>query len=191
MANLYDIISGPIFKIKMALLSFLFQLLPGCIGLKSVLKDAVKLFCVKFASQESLNGATKVVISNEVFLTTLKIAQSSGVASVSFPFLLVALCNVSLDISSDNIKIALGIFGVVTSVKLKPIGLWQYAMVHFKNTSSATVVLTHWSVLVRKDMLEFSLLLTKMMLFFQEISLKLSWLIFSLAVVTSRILAIN
>ncbi|KAG9299684.1 hypothetical protein G9A89_006400 [Geosiphon pyriformis] len=70
------------FKIKMALLSFLFQLLSGCIWFKSVSQDVVKLFCMKFTSQESLIGATKVAIGGEVFLTTLKIAQSSGVASL-------------------------------------------------------------------------------------------------------------
>ncbi|KAG9297575.1 hypothetical protein G9A89_007650 [Geosiphon pyriformis] len=145
----------------MALLSFLFQLLSGCIGLKSVARDAVKLFCVEFASQESLTGAIKVAIGNEIFLTTLKIAWSSGVASVSSPSFLVALCNVFLDTSSDNIKSALGIFGVVTSIKLKPAGLWQYAVIHFKNTFSATAALTYWSVLVKKNSVRILLLVNQ------------------------------
>ncbi|KAG9302213.1 hypothetical protein G9A89_020647 [Geosiphon pyriformis] len=123
-----NLVLGATFKIKMALLSFLFQLLPGCIGLKSVLRDAVKLLCVEFASQESLNGATKVAIGDEVFLTTLKIARSSGVASVSSPSLSVALHNIPLGTSSDDIKSALGMFGVIISVKLKLAGLWQYAV---------------------------------------------------------------
>ncbi|KAG9303747.1 hypothetical protein G9A89_018644 [Geosiphon pyriformis] len=135
----------------MALLGSLFQLLPGCIGLKSVSQDAVKLFCVKFASQKSLNGATKVAISDEVFLTTLKIVWFSGVVSVFSPSLSVALCDVPLGTSSDDIKTALGIFGVVTSVKLKPADLWQYAVVNFKDISSAAAALSNWSVLVRKD----------------------------------------
>ncbi|KAG9299763.1 hypothetical protein G9A89_013123 [Geosiphon pyriformis] len=128
-----NLVPGATFKIKMALL------------------NAVKLFCMKFASQECLNSATKVAISDEVFLTTLKIARSSGVASVSSPSLSVALCDVPLGASSDDIKSALGIFGVVTSVKLKPAGLWQYAVVNFKNIFSAAAALSNWSVLVRKD----------------------------------------
>ncbi|KAG9293572.1 hypothetical protein G9A89_005575 [Geosiphon pyriformis] len=120
------LVPGATFKIKIALLSSLFQLLSGCIGLKSVLQDAVKLFCVEFASHESLTGATKVAIG-------------------------VALCNVPLGTFSNDIKTALGIFGVVTSVKLKPAGLWQYAVVNFKNISSTAVALSNWSVLVRKD----------------------------------------
>ncbi|KAG9306095.1 hypothetical protein G9A89_015999 [Geosiphon pyriformis] len=130
------LVLNAIFKIKMALLSFLFQFLSGCIGLKSVLQNAVKFF---------------LAISNKVFLTTFKIAWSSGVVSVSFLPLSVALYNVLLDIFSNNIKAALGIFGVVTSVKLKSTDLWQYVVVHFKDTSSAAAAFTHWSVLVRKD----------------------------------------
>ncbi|KAG9305524.1 hypothetical protein G9A89_003587 [Geosiphon pyriformis] len=129
-----NLIPGATFKIKMALLCSLFQLLPGCIGLKSVSQDAVKLFCVEFASQESLTGATKVAIGNGNFLTTLKIAWSSGVASVSSLFLSVALCDVPLGTSFDDIKTALGNFGVVTS-----------------DTFSAATALSYWSVLVRKD----------------------------------------
>ncbi|KAG9293564.1 hypothetical protein G9A89_005567 [Geosiphon pyriformis] len=129
-----NLVPGTTFKIKLALLSSLFQLLPSCIGLKSVLRDAVKLFCVEFASQKCLNDATKVVIGDEVFLTTLKIAQSSGVASVSSSSLLVALHDVPLGTFSDDIKTALGIFGVVIS-----------------DISSAAAALSNWSVLVRKD----------------------------------------
>ncbi|KAG9299311.1 hypothetical protein G9A89_013959 [Geosiphon pyriformis] len=129
-----NLVSGATFKIKMTLLCSLFQLLPGCIGLKSVSQDAVKLFCVEFASQESLTGATKVAIGNKIFLTTLKIAWSSGVTSASSLFLSVALHNIPLGTSSDDIKTALGIFGVVTS-----------------DTSSTATALSHWSVLVRKD----------------------------------------
>ncbi|KAG9301535.1 hypothetical protein G9A89_008387 [Geosiphon pyriformis] len=95
--------------------------------------------------------ATKVAIGDEVFLTSLKIAWSSEVASVSSPSLSVALCDVPLGTSSDDIKTALGIFGVVTSVKLKSAGLWQYAVVNFKDISSAVAALSNWFVLVRKD----------------------------------------
>ncbi|KAG9305990.1 hypothetical protein G9A89_009314 [Geosiphon pyriformis] len=91
--------------------------------------------------------ALLMAIGNKIFLTTLKIAQSSGVASVSFPSLLVVLHDISLGTSSNDIKTALGIFGIVMSVKLKPAGLWQYAVVNFKDTSSAANVFSYWSVL--------------------------------------------
>ncbi|KAG9301532.1 hypothetical protein G9A89_008384 [Geosiphon pyriformis] len=100
---------------------------------------------------ECLNGATKVAIGDEIFLTSLKIAWFSEVAFVSSPFLSVELHNVPLGTYSDDIKTALGIFGVVTSVKLKSAGLWQYAVVNFKNIFSAAAALFNWSVLVRKD----------------------------------------
>ncbi|KAG9306116.1 hypothetical protein G9A89_016020 [Geosiphon pyriformis] len=84
-------------------------------------------------------------------IITLKIAWSSGVASVFSPLLSIALHDIPLSTSFDNIKSAFGNFGIVTSVKLKPAGLWQYVVVHFKDISSAAAVLTHWSVLVKKD----------------------------------------
>ncbi|KAG9298280.1 hypothetical protein G9A89_002768 [Geosiphon pyriformis] len=110
-----NLVSGSTFKIKMALL------------------NAVKLFCVEFAFQKSLNGAIKVAISDEVFLTTLKIVCGFCI----FPSSVCCTSQCSLGIFSDDIKAALGIFGVVTSIKLKPAGLWQYTV--------------HWSVLVKKD----------------------------------------
>ncbi|KAG9300546.1 hypothetical protein G9A89_002424 [Geosiphon pyriformis] len=93
-------------------------LLPGCIGLKSVSQDAVKL----------LHG---LLVWSLVLLFSLH--------------------NISLGTSFNNIKTALGIFGVVISVKLKPAGLWQYAVVNFKNISSAAAALFNWFVLIRKD----------------------------------------
>ncbi|KAG9299084.1 hypothetical protein G9A89_020397 [Geosiphon pyriformis] len=78
---------------------------------------------------ESLNGATKVAISDKVLLTTFKIAQSSGVTSVFSPSLSVTLHDISLSTFSDNIKTALGIFDI----------------------SSVAAALSNWSVLVRKD----------------------------------------
>ncbi|KAG9299088.1 hypothetical protein G9A89_020401 [Geosiphon pyriformis] len=106
-----------------------------------------------------LNSATKVAIGNNVFLTTLKIARSSGMISVSSSSFSVVLHNIPLNIFFNNIKSVLGIFGVVTSVKLKPAGLWQYAVIYFKNTFFAAAALTHWSVLVRKDNYKKSFLL--------------------------------
>ncbi|KAG9297645.1 hypothetical protein G9A89_011160 [Geosiphon pyriformis] len=60
--------------------------------------------------------------------TWMNIAQFSGVAFVSSPPLSVALHNVPLGTFFIDIKSALSIFGVVTSVKLKSAGLWQYAV---------------------------------------------------------------
>ncbi|KAG9289221.1 hypothetical protein G9A89_022531 [Geosiphon pyriformis] len=128
-----NLVSGVTFKIKIALLSFLFQSLSGCIGLKSVLQDAVKLFCIEFAFQESLNSVTKVAISDKVLLTTLKIAWFSGMASVFSSFLSVALHDIPLGTFFDNIKTAFGIF------------------VNFEDISSTAAVLSNWFVLVKKD----------------------------------------
>ncbi|KAG9299313.1 hypothetical protein G9A89_013961 [Geosiphon pyriformis] len=75
-------------------------------------QQAVATAMVQMRSLESLTGATKVAIGNKIFLTTFKIAWSSGVASVFSLSLSVALHNVLLGTSSDDIKTALGIFGL-------------------------------------------------------------------------------
>ncbi|KAG9305985.1 hypothetical protein G9A89_009309 [Geosiphon pyriformis] len=142
-----NLVPGAIFKIKMACL----------------------LFCVEFAFQKSLNSATKMAISDKIFLTTFKIAQFSDVVSVFFSSLLVALCDIFLGTSSNDIKTALGIFGVVTSVKLKPAGLWQYAVVNFKDTFSVAAVLSNWSVLVKKNSIKiFSIANQKKIIFSRD-----------------------
>ncbi|KAG9304797.1 hypothetical protein G9A89_016827 [Geosiphon pyriformis] len=172
-----NLVPGVTFKIKMALFSSLFQLLPGCIGLKSVSQDAVKLFYIEFVSQKSLNGVTKVAISDKVFLTTFKIAQSSGVASVSFPSLSVALHDIPLSTSFDDIKTALGIFGVVIFVKLKFAGLWQYAVVNFKNISSTAAALFNWSVLVKKNSIRILLIVNQKKVIFLRNAFKAKLLV--------------
>ncbi|KAG9293557.1 hypothetical protein G9A89_005560 [Geosiphon pyriformis] len=116
------------------------------------LKDWTDQIEIESTASPSFSGAVDgVVISDEVFLTTLKIVQSSSIISVFSPFLSVVLHDMPLSTFFDDIKIALGIFGVVTFVKLKPTGLWQYAVVHFKDIFFATTVFIHWSVLIRKD----------------------------------------
>ncbi|KAG9297669.1 hypothetical protein G9A89_011184 [Geosiphon pyriformis] len=70
-----NLVPGATFKIKLALLSSLFQLLPGCIELNSVSQDAVKLFCMEFASQESLNSATKVAIGLDYLALECKVSS--------------------------------------------------------------------------------------------------------------------
>ncbi|KAG9298722.1 hypothetical protein G9A89_012790 [Geosiphon pyriformis] len=110
--------------------------------ISGMVKNSYKLVSIMGKMYELDMFDTLVAIGDEIFLTTLKIVWSSGVAFVSFFFLLVALHDVLLDIFSYNIKFALGIFGVVTS---------QYAVVHFKDTSFTAAALIHWSVLVKKN----------------------------------------
>ncbi|KAG9286013.1 hypothetical protein G9A89_022689 [Geosiphon pyriformis] len=139
------------FKIKLAHVKAVFQSVHGFLGVKSVLKDNVKLFCVKFASQQSLEAAFLVELTSFVCLTTLKIAKFLVVfESGSFPAA-VALHDVPLGVSAANIKMALSVFGEVARVVLKPAGVWQYMVVYFKKLDAATATLNHWSILVGKD----------------------------------------
>ncbi|KAG9292838.1 hypothetical protein G9A89_016200 [Geosiphon pyriformis] len=133
----FILILGATFKIKLAHVKAVFQSVHGLLGAKSVLKDNVKLFCVEFASQTSLNTAFLVELTSSVCLATLKITKSLVVSKSKSPSATVVLCDVPLGVSAADIKTALSVFGMVTHVVLKPAGIWQYVVVHFEKLDSA------------------------------------------------------
>ncbi|KAG9290746.1 hypothetical protein G9A89_011709 [Geosiphon pyriformis] len=145
------LVPGATFKTKLAHVKTVFQFVHGFLGAKSVSKDNVKLFCVEFASQQSLETAFLVELTSSVHLTTLKIAKSLVVSEFGFSSAVVALCDVPLGVSAVNIKLALSVFGSVAHVVLKPAGIWQYVVVYFEKLDSAVSALKHWSVLVGKN----------------------------------------
>ncbi|KAG9289865.1 hypothetical protein G9A89_015445 [Geosiphon pyriformis] len=128
-----------------------FQSVHSFLGAKSVSKDNVKLFYVEFASQQSLEAAFLVELTSSVCLATLKIAKSLVVSKFGSSSAAVVLCDVSLGVSAADIKLALGVFGSVARVVLKPASIWQYVVVYFEKLDSAVSALKHWSVLVGKD----------------------------------------
>ncbi|KAG9297789.1 hypothetical protein G9A89_011304 [Geosiphon pyriformis] len=137
------LVPGATFKIKLAHVKTVFQFVHGFLGAKSVSKDNVKLFCVEFAFQQSLEAAFLVELTSSVRLATLKIAKFLVVSeSGSFPAAVGCMMYLWL---------ALSVFGSVTRVVLKPAGIWQYVVVYFEKLDSAVSALKHWSVLVDKD----------------------------------------
>ncbi|KAG9302519.1 hypothetical protein G9A89_007223 [Geosiphon pyriformis] len=114
----------------------------GFLGIKSVLKDNVKLFCVEFASQVSLEAAFLVELTSSVHLATLKIAKSLVVSESGSFSAAVVLRDVPLGVSAADIKTALSVFGSVTCVVLKPAGIWQYVVVYFKKFKAKLVNLS-------------------------------------------------
>ncbi|KAG9305256.1 hypothetical protein G9A89_001518 [Geosiphon pyriformis] len=98
----------------------------GFLGAKSVSKNNVKLFCVEFASQMSLDTVFLVELTSSIHLATLKIAKS--------------LHDVPLGVSAADIKTAFSVFGNITHVVLKFAGVWQYVVVYFKKLDSANSV---------------------------------------------------
>ncbi|KAG9296270.1 hypothetical protein G9A89_014862 [Geosiphon pyriformis] len=145
------LVPGATFKIKLAYVKALFQLVHGFLDAKSVSKDNVKLFCVEFASQVSLEIAFLVELTSSVHLATLKIAKFLVISESGSLSAAVALHDVPLGVSAANIKTAFSVFGSVTYIVLKPAGVWQYMVVYFEKLDSAVTVLNHWSVLVGKD----------------------------------------
>ncbi|KAG9291530.1 hypothetical protein G9A89_021949 [Geosiphon pyriformis] len=115
------------------------------------LLDNMKLFCMEFASQQSLKAAFLVELTSSVSLVILKIAKSLMVSKSGSSPAAVMLCNVPLGVFATDIKLALSVFGSVTCIVLKPAGIWQYVVVYFEKLDSAVSALKHWSVLVDKD----------------------------------------
>ncbi|KAG9291116.1 hypothetical protein G9A89_012988 [Geosiphon pyriformis] len=137
------LVSGATFKIKLAHIKAVFQSIHDFLGAKSVSKDNVKLFCVKFASQVSLKAVFLVEFTSFVHLATLKITKSLVVSESGFPSAAVVLCDMPLGVSAVDIKTALSVFGSVTHV--------QYVVIYFEKLDSIMSALNHWSVLVGKN----------------------------------------
>ncbi|KAG9297326.1 hypothetical protein G9A89_003988 [Geosiphon pyriformis] len=147
----FTLMPGATFKIKLAHVKAVFQSVHGFLGVKSISKDNVKLFCMEFASQQSLEAAFLVELTSSVHLTTLKIAKSLVVSESGSSLAAVALRDVPLGVSAADVKLALSVFGGVTRVVLKPAGIWQYVVIYFEKLDSAVFALKHWSVLIGKD----------------------------------------
>ncbi|KAG9285276.1 hypothetical protein G9A89_001410 [Geosiphon pyriformis] len=145
------LVLGATFKIKLAHVKTVFQSVHGFLGAKSVSKDNVKLFCMEFASQLSLEAIFLVELTSSVHLTTFKIAKSLVVSKSGFSPAAVVLCDVPLGVSAADVKLAFSVFSSVTRVVLKPAGIWQYVVVYFEKLDSAVSALKHWSVLMDKD----------------------------------------
>ncbi|KAG9295695.1 hypothetical protein G9A89_001712 [Geosiphon pyriformis] len=90
--------------IKLVYVKTVFQSVHGFLGAKSVLKDNVKLFCMEFASQQSLEAAFLVELTSSVHLTTLKIAKSLVVSESGSSPAVVALRDVPLDVSAADVN---------------------------------------------------------------------------------------
>ncbi|KAG9303193.1 hypothetical protein G9A89_000728 [Geosiphon pyriformis] len=143
------LVSGAIFKIKLAHVKAVFQFVHGFLGAKSVSKDNMKLFCMEFASQQSLEAAFLIELTSSVHLVTLKIAKSLVVSESVSLSAAVALRDVPLSVSAADIKTAFSVFGSVAYVMLKPAGIWLYVVVYFEKLDSAVSVLNYWSVLAK------------------------------------------
>ncbi|KAG9285287.1 hypothetical protein G9A89_001421 [Geosiphon pyriformis] len=143
--------SGAIFKIKLTYVKTVFQFVHGFLDAKSVVKDNIKLFCMKFASQISLDTVFLVELTSSIHLATLKIVKSLMVSEFGSSSAVVALHDVLLDMFAVNIKTALSVFGIVVHVVLKSASIWQYVVVYFEKLDSAVFALNHWSVLVDKN----------------------------------------
>ncbi|KAG9301364.1 hypothetical protein G9A89_018036 [Geosiphon pyriformis] len=137
------LVLGAIFKVKLAYVKTVFQSVHGFLDAKSVSKNNVKLFCIEFASQVSLEAAFLVELTSFVHLVTLKIAKSLVVSESGSSSAAVALYDVLLGVSVADIKMAFSVFSSVTCVVLKPVGIWQYVVAYFEKLDCTVSALNH------------------------------------------------
>ncbi|KAG9296716.1 hypothetical protein G9A89_001348 [Geosiphon pyriformis] len=137
------LVFGATFKIKLAHVKAVFQSVHGFLDAKSVSKDNIKLFCMEFAFQVSLEAAFLVELTSSVHLATLKIAKFLVISESGSLFAAVILHNVSLGVSAADIKTAFNVFSNVIHIVLKFVGIWQYVVVYFEKLDSAVSALNH------------------------------------------------
>ncbi|KAG9298938.1 hypothetical protein G9A89_015960 [Geosiphon pyriformis] len=137
--------------IKLAYVKAVFQLVHGFLDAKSILKNNMKLFCMKFASQVFLEATFLVKFTSFVHLATLKIVKSLVISESGSLFATVVLHDVLLNVFAADIKMVLSMFDSVTHVVLKSADIWQYVVVYFEKLDSTVSALNYWSVLVNKN----------------------------------------
>ncbi|KAG9286378.1 hypothetical protein G9A89_014544 [Geosiphon pyriformis] len=127
---------------------------------KSVLKDNVKLFCIKFASQMSLEAVFLVELTSSVYLATLKIAKSLVVSESGSPSAAVVLYNVLLGVFAADIKMTFDVFVDKDSVRIFPLVNQQETIVSYNKFKAKLVnLLPGCTVFMISNMIsQFSLL---------------------------------
>ncbi|KAG9292027.1 hypothetical protein G9A89_017926 [Geosiphon pyriformis] len=125
-------------------------------------------------------GAWEIITSFQRFAKWMASILFLVISESGSPSATVVLYNMPLGVSAANIKTAFSVFGSITHVVLKPVGIWQYVMVYFKKLDSAVSALNYWLVLVGKDIVRILSLVNqnKTILFYDKFKAKLVNLFF-------------
>ncbi|KAG9284993.1 hypothetical protein G9A89_009803 [Geosiphon pyriformis] len=98
-----------------------------------------------FTSESSLIKATDKATSAKILVNT-NLKKSSGRSDWT-----VVLKEIPIGTSAEAVCTALSEFGVIKMIKMQLIGLWQKAVVEFKQPDQADLVTAKWSILIGKD----------------------------------------
>ncbi|KAG9302649.1 hypothetical protein G9A89_007353 [Geosiphon pyriformis] len=98
-----------------------------------------------FTSELSLIKATKLAADAKILVNT-NLKKSSEHSDRA-----VVLKKIPVRTSTKAVHIALSSFGVVISIKMQLVGLWQKAVVEFSKSKQTNLVAVCWSILIGKD----------------------------------------
>ncbi|KAG9289139.1 hypothetical protein G9A89_022448 [Geosiphon pyriformis] len=117
-------------------------LLDALLKLPPPLKNLVNISaCKSFTLDIGLNKAADVKI---VINTNLKKLTGHSDQTVVIKEILVGT-------STEAVRAMLSEFGVIKSIKMQLVGLWQKAIIEFEEQSQANLLADRWSVLIGKD----------------------------------------
>ncbi|KAG9294193.1 hypothetical protein G9A89_021552 [Geosiphon pyriformis] len=104
-----------------------------------------------FTSESSLNKA-KLMAVNENIIVNSDLKKINIYLDWK-----VIIKEISVDLPKSAIEAVFSKFGVINSIKIQLIGLWQKAVIEFESAEVACLIVSKWSVLVEKDSVQVAL----------------------------------
>ncbi|KAG9291065.1 hypothetical protein G9A89_012937 [Geosiphon pyriformis] len=129
---------------KLQVVRKLFSKINGFGGVSTPSKF-VGIIRVMFTSELSLVQAFKKAEEAKIIVNS-NLKKSSGCSDWA-----VVLKKISICTSTEAVHAALSEFGIIKSIKMQLVGLWQKAVVEFEQVKHADLVAVHWSILIGKD----------------------------------------
>ncbi|KAG9294084.1 hypothetical protein G9A89_015494 [Geosiphon pyriformis] len=122
-------------------------------GRASIPSKFAGIIRVMFTSKLSLAQASKKAENAKIMVNTnlKKSASRSNWA--------VVLKEIPVGTSAEAVRAALSKFGIIKSIKMQLVGLWQKAVIEFKQLGHADLVTAKWSILIGKDAVQHRALL--------------------------------
>ncbi|KAG9293200.1 hypothetical protein G9A89_010537 [Geosiphon pyriformis] len=100
---------------------------------------------VTFTFELSLMKATKKATGAKIMVNT-NLKKSNGYFNQT-----VVLKKIPIDTFIEAVHAVLSKFGIIKSIKIQLVGLWQKAVVEFEQVDYTDLVIAEWSILIKKD----------------------------------------
>ncbi|KAG9293315.1 hypothetical protein G9A89_007561 [Geosiphon pyriformis] len=132
------------FQKKLQIVRKLFSKING-FGEASTLSKFAGIIRAIFTSELSLAQASKKAEEVKIIVNS-NLKKLSGHSDQT-----VVLKKIPIGTLTKTVHTVLSEFGIIKSIKMQLVGLWQKAVVEFGQIEHADLVTTHWSILIRKD----------------------------------------